>query len=66
MLNNACPACKKYGRPVYKMGTCYSTLPSFRTIYNFFTVFGLGKNVLPIFHFTMLADLLLPVDEDQN
>jgi len=35
-----------------------------------FTIFSLFLAwviyVLPIFHFTMLADLLLPDDEDQN
>ena len=63
IFNNACPACKHYGRPIYKR---YSRLLTFHTIWNFVTIFGLGKNFLSICHLTMSAGLLLSADEGQN
>src|SRR6218665_477178 len=34
---------------------------TFHAVYYFLNIFGLGKKILPIFHFTMLAGLLLNV-----
>src|SRR6218665_525840 len=42
---------KQYGGLIYKQGTRYSRLPTFHTVYDFFTIFCLDKNVSPYFPF---------------
>src|SRR6218665_1906656 len=42
---------KQYGGPIYKQGMRYSRLPTFHTVYDFFTIFCLGKKFSPYFPF---------------